>query len=92
MTKVLFIQGDGDYDAVRIERLIGYEEAAKRTADAGGGLVIDWEEDEVYAELSIREFSDVDPNFVTFIRNHFVDYDVAKAKDFYVINTKEGAE
>lgn len=80
--KILFITGD-DYSAMGVEQEIGIEKAAKMTIDNGGSLTIN--DDELYAELSILEFKEVDEKFIEFIKDKIMDYDDAKHTDFYVI-------
>lgn len=36
-------------------------------------------------EVELWEFGDVDPEFVKFVRLNFIDYEFAKAENFYVI-------
>jgi hypothetical protein len=42
--------------------------------------------DETYMEIDILEFDEVDPKFVTFMKNRICDYDHLKAKDIYAVN------
>lgn len=44
------------------------------------------DEDDVYADVEIKEFAAIDEDFIDFIRNNFVDYDVSKDTDFFEVN------
>jgi hypothetical protein len=80
--KILYVTGD-DYAAMYVEDDLGVDKAVKMTEDNGGKMTID--NDEVYAELSILEFKDVDPDFVDFVKHKIMDYDMSKHENFFVI-------
>jgi 3D (Asp-Asp-Asp) domain-containing protein len=86
MTKFLFVTGD-DYAAMHVENKLGVKEAAKLAEANGGTHTIGT--DEVYAQLSIVQFGDVDPAFVAFVKDAFIDYDTLKHENFYVIEEAE---
>ncbi|MED4579068.1 hypothetical protein P9480_09930 [Bacillus atrophaeus] len=85
--KILWIRGEGDYDALEIEREVGVDEAFKLAAGNGGSYYL--EGDAYSAMLYVKDFGPVDPKFVEFIRDNFIDYDRAKSEDFYVIEDPE---
>lgn len=87
--KILYITGAGedDFGAMSVEQEIGVKEAYQLAKENGGSYT--YETDETYADISIKEFGDVDPKFITFIRNEFIDYDNSKATDFHVIEEDE---
>jgi hypothetical protein len=80
---VLIVTG-GDFSAMHVDDRIGVKEAYKLAKENGGNYVID--DDYVYAELSIREFGEVDPEFISFICDNFIDYDQSKDTDFFIID------
>jgi hypothetical protein len=83
--KILYVTGD-DYAAMYVEDDLCVDKAVKMTEENGGKMTI--ANDEVYAELSILEFKDVDPAFVDFVKHKIMDYDMSKHENFFVI---EGA-
>jgi hypothetical protein len=80
--KILYVTGD-DYAAMYVEDDLGVDKAVKMTEENGGKMTI--ANDEVYAELSILEFKDVDPAFVDFVKYTIMDYDMSKHENFFVI-------
>lgn len=80
--KILYVTGD-DYAAMYVEDDLGVDEAVKMTEENGGKITI--ANDEVYAELSILEFKDVDPAFVDFVKYKIMNYDMSKHINFFVI-------
>ena len=79
--KILFVTGD-DFAAVSVEEEIGIEAAAKMTEENGGELILN---KQFYAELMIREFGEVDPFFISFIRDRIEDSDHKKTTDFFIL-------
>ncbi len=79
-TRILFVSGE-DYSALSFEK-------------ANPGVLVsdiidnigDYESDEW--ELSIREFGEIDPEFVKFIKNNIQDYDMSKDVNFYLETEK----
>ena len=80
--KILHVTGD-DYAAMYVEDDIGVEKAVKMTLENGGKLKIN--NDDTYAVLTIREYKDVDPAFIEFIKDTIMDYDMSKHENFFVI-------
>ena len=85
MVRVLFISGDGDFAAMSVEQDYGIDKAIQLCEENGGSYTIDDDEKRVYADLKIIEFGEVDPKFIDFIEDKFIDYDFAKNTNFYVI-------
>lgn len=90
--RVLFIEGDGDYDAMTIEELysIGYlVELLDNKVDEPYAL--ERQDGVVYfsATITIKEFGDVDPAFIDFMLDNFVDYDTTKARNFHILREEE---
>lgn len=80
--KILYVTGD-DYAAMYVEDDLGVDEAVKMVEENDGKITI--ANDEVYAELSIFEFKDVDPAFVDFVKHKIMNYDMSKHVNFFVI-------
>lgn len=84
MTKLIYVSGDGDYAAMFFDRSdITPEEAYKAAHQNAGEYQYEIDGENVY--VNSYEFGDVDPKFIAFIENKIVDYDQAKAADFYVV-------
>lgn len=80
--KLLYITGD-EYSAMYVEKEIGINKAHELAAGNGGSYT--YESETTYAEIYIKEFGDVDPKFVDFIQDNFIDYDQSKDTDFFII-------
>ncbi|PAE24043.1 hypothetical protein [Bacillus sp. 7894-2] len=91
MTVVLEVWGDGDYGAMFVEDEYGVKKAYEEAKAAGGYLEIKEEDDPDWAAayVKIHEFGPVDPEFIGFIVNEFMDYDRMKAHDFHVMEASE---
>lgn len=89
--RVLFIDGYDEHDAMAFEERFKDLEGVARDVEAHGGRV-EYEDagGEFLATVSVLEFGDVDPAFITFMNLHYVDYDMTKAKNFHIL--KEDAE
>lgn len=85
MTKILYVTGD-EYSAMYIEDGVGVEEAYRQAAESEGKKT--FIDDNGYAECEVLEFGEVDFKFIEFIRNNIQDYDVAKHKNFYEIDSE----
>lgn len=94
MSKSIFLKvsGEGDYSALHFEHNFDkkhvYKEMLKNeTKEATITFENEYGEEEIY--LSIHVFESVDPEFVSFMKNHFIDYDASKAKDFHLMEVVE---
>jgi len=80
--RILIIDGEGDYDALEfenkykgasvfdiIENLEDYK--AKESKDE-------------FWSLRVKEFKDIDPKFIDFVRLEVQDYDYSKSNNFYL--------
>ena len=76
--KLLYVHGDGDYNAMMFEQNLGVEKAKEMIKE---GKKI--EDDEFIVD--VLEFGDVDKKFIEFIIDHFLDYDSSKCSNFYII-------
>jgi hypothetical protein len=87
--KAILISGDGDFCAVHFENKFGgtpvmdiiqHPESFYPDQD-------DEDEDETWS-IEVIEVGEVDPRFVTFIRNEIEDYETSKNVTFYLENEK----
>lgn len=91
-TTILYVYGDGDYGAMTFGQNFNAQEVFDDMVAEGlteKTLIFfdgDYEE-ELYCE--IHRFGEVDLNFVSFLGNEFIDYDLTKAKDFHYVVDKE---
>ena len=80
----LYVYG-GDYSAVEFDgtydEQIVYEEMVKE----GETHKIIEGEDDFYAEVEIKEFDDIDDDFINFMKNRLCDYDNLKASDIFEV-------
>ena len=81
--KILYITGDGDFTAMIVEQEYGIDKAVELCESNNGSYIL--ETDDLYAELKIYEFGEVDTKFIDFIVDNFIDYDSSKNSNFYII-------
>lgn len=88
-TVVLLVYGDGDYGAMTFEQnydsQVVYE---NMVAEGVTEKTINYEDDDYGDEdlhVSIYEFGEVDPSFIDFMCNEFLDYDAMKRQDFHIV-------
>ena len=82
--KIIYITGDDDYSYVLWEELS--KKKKKNIIDKLNktpGLRLEFDE-ACYAE--IKEFKDVDPKFIEFIKHEIMDYDISKGTNFEVLD------
>ena len=82
--KLLLISSDDDYGFLSYEQSSFTKEKVVKACEEEGGKVY-FEEDDYYFWAKLYTFKDVDPKFIDFIRNEFMDYDSAKHTDFIVV-------
>lgn len=80
--KVLHVYGE-EYSAMFISDKFGIERAYKLAEQNDGFCVL--EDENGYARVEILEFGDVDPTFIDFITDNFIDYDNSKNEDLFII-------
>lgn len=80
--KVLYVSGDGDFNASEFEK----EFKGKLVSDIIKSIFDDDKDYDGEFEMEVFEFNDVDPHFVQFVRNYIQDYDYAKSSNFYFEN------
>lgn len=95
MTKILFIDGRDGFEALEVERNIGIDEVVAIIEKQGFDGEVEGEkeyfieyddEDKLDVRCVLMEFGDIDLNFIQFIHAHFMDYDMMKGTNFYVID------
>ena len=92
--KLIYVYGNGDYDAVTFEQA-GYDdpETLRELFDGAWSndnhsYTLEFKDDEGYdceVEIDAYEFSEVDEEFINFVRNEIQDYDQSKCANFYVV-------
>lgn len=83
--KILFIYGD-DYSATHVEGNLGITKAIELTVNNDGYYNYVNEDEGINADLEIREFGDVDTDFVNFIQNELRDGNQKETKNFFIID------
>lgn len=81
MLKILFVTGE-DYSAMNVEQHIGIKKAAKMTEDNGGEFII---KGDFNAMLAVREFDEVDPYFISFIKDRIQGKANTKHTNFFIL-------
>jgi len=83
-TVLLHVSG-GDYSAQDFEKHFNAQEVYDNMIADGHTLVV-FDSSEYYIEVRIREFKDeVDGDFVSYLFENFIDYDVTKHTNFYFV-------
>ena len=82
--KIIHVYGDDEYAAMFIEDEYGIERAYKEAIENGGKVEITGDEFQ-QAYVQVKEFGEVDSNFIDYIRDQ-QDYDMAKHTNFFVID------
>jgi hypothetical protein len=84
MTTILYVGGDerSAFEfAQRYDPVVVYKEML----DQGVAHKVFEKEYEYYIEVDVREFEEVDINFINFMFDQFVDYDLSKDKNIFVV-------
>ena len=84
--KLLFVTGE-DFSAVQFEEdyptekhwLALFNELHKKEISRRV------DEEETYYEITAKEFGEVDPDFISFLRARILDYDQCKDTNFYIV-------
>jgi len=88
-TKVLLAYGDGDYGAMDFEEKFKVKDVYAEMLE-NNVTEIDLIHDCGYGDeeihVTLHEFAEVDPEFVGFIFEEFMEYDNSKAKCFYIVD------
>jgi len=86
---ILHVTGSGDYASMRIEDDFGVDKAYKIAKDNGGKAEIELDNEYDIAYVEIREFGEVDTEFIGFVQD-FIDYDSSKHENFFIIDAEGG--
>ena len=78
--RVLVVTSDGDYGALTFQQ----EFKGTTVIDIINNIDKIREKDEEGLLFSVREFGEVDPNFIEFVRRDVQDYDHSKHENFYL--------
>lgn len=92
-TAFLYVNNDGDYDAMTFERQYDpqtvYEEMLAEGVTKKELPDLEYGEDEGYTiTVELKEFGAVDPDFETFVIDRLCDYDQLKARNIYRVEAK----
>lgn len=87
MTRVLYLNGDSDsYFAMDAQDRFTDKDLLELAIQSGGIHYFNYDEDELEGSIELKEFTDIDPDFINFISNNFTDYDESKHSDFIVLD------
>lgn len=85
--KIIYVSGQCDFSAMEMEES-GELKALTRilvTANMLTNDVVNEIESSDGSMLMLLEFGEVDKEFIKFVRDEIVDYDLAKQSDFYLL-------
>lgn len=94
MTKRVFLYVNGeDYSAMEFDKKYNAEakQALYENMVRADKTIKTIEEDDIYAVVRIAEFGEIDDEFISFVFDKFVDYDVSKAQDIFEVKPYEQA-
>lgn len=77
--KMLEVYGDDDFAAIEFENYF----TGKSIKEIIDRFFINDEEHDGDFDMILHEFTDIDPEFIKFIRLNIQDYDFAKSHNFY---------
>ncbi len=81
--KIIHVHG-GDYAALEFEKVFSGRRVSEIIVEIEENIInVNEEIESDECEVNILEFKEVDPQFVEFIKNKFVDYDSSKHQNFY---------
>lgn len=87
MSKSIFLYvNGGDYAALGFEQNFNTEDVYKEMVTEGVTEKT-YESDDYYFDVAIKEFGEVDPEFINFLYNYVLDYDMMKSENFYLVDT-----
>jgi len=85
MSKVLKVTGD-DFAALQFEQQFDIKKVYQDLIDNDSEFIELEDKDGEIIEVSLYEFTNIDPKFVDFIKNDILDHDEQKTTSFYVID------
>ena len=87
MLKVIYISGQCDFSAIDMEESGELKSLTKALVTANkltNGSVNEIESSDE-STVKLLEFGEVDKEFIKFIRDEIIDYDLSKQSDFYLL-------
>jgi hypothetical protein len=86
MSKTVFLYVYGaDFSAIDFEKKYNAQEVYESMLAEGVTHKVLEDTDDAYIEVKIKEFGEVDPEFVTWIMYELCDYDQLKAADIFEV-------
>lgn len=85
--KIIYVNGQCDFSAIDMEESGELKSLTKALVTANkltNGLVNKIESSDESA-VKLLEFGEVDKEFIKFVRDEIVDYDLSKQSDFYLL-------
>ena len=85
--KIIYISGQSDFSAIDMEESGELKSLTKALVTANiltNGLVNEIESSDE-STVKLLEFGEVDKEFIKFVRDEIVDYDLSKQSDFYLL-------
>lgn len=87
MLKVIYVSGQCDFSAIDMEESGELKSLTKAlvTANISTNGVVNEIESSDESTVKLLEFGEVDKEFIKFVRDEIIDYDLAKQSDFYLL-------
>nr|DAZ34461.1 MAG TPA: hypothetical protein [Caudoviricetes sp.] len=85
--KIIYVNGQCDFSAIDMEESGELKSLTKALVTANkltNGLVNKIESSDE-STVKLLEFGEVDKEFIKFVRDEIIDYDLAKQSDFYLL-------
>lgn len=87
VTRILYLNGDSDsYFALDVKKRFTNKDLLELAIQSGGIHYFNYDEDELDGSIELKEFKDIDSDFIKFIEDNFIDYDHSKHVDFIVLD------
>ena len=85
--KIVYINGQCDFSAIDMEESGELKSLTKAlvTANVLSNGVVNEIESSDESTVKLLEFGEIDKEFIKFVRDEIVDYDLAKQSDFYLL-------
>ena len=85
--KIIYVNGQCDFSAIDMEESGELKSLTKAlvVANVVSNGVVDEIESSDESTVKLLEFGEVDKEFIKFVRDEIVDYDLAKQSDFYLL-------
>ena len=85
--KIIYVNGQCDFSAIDMEESGELKSLTKVlvTANVLSNGVVNEIESSDESTVKLLEFGEVDKEFIKFVRDEIVDYDLAKQSDFYLL-------